>query len=122
MRKFLNREERNFSSIFRKCCLTKFDKVIALTESDKKMWNLPNIFVIPNFSNIQLHERNGRKSKVAISAGRLESVKGYNRLIATWVIVAQKCPDWQLEIWGEGSCEKVFNDKLMLCIFHQLFI
>ena len=100
---FKSRGKKFLVQYLRKCCLTKFDKVIALTESDKKMWNLPNIFVIPNFSNIQLHERNGRKSKVAISAGRLESVKGYNRLIAAWVIVAQKCPDWQLEIWGDGA-------------------
>lgn len=102
--------------------MTKFDKVIALTESDKKMWNLPNIFVIPNFSNIQLHERNGRKSKVAISAGRLESVKGYNRLIAAWVIVAQSVRTGNWKFGVKEVCEKVFNDKLMLCIFHQLFI
>lgn len=109
---FKSRGKKFLVQYLRKCCLTKFDKVIALTESDKKMWNLPNIFVIPNFSNIQLHERNGRKSKVAISAGRLESVKGYNRLIAAWVIVAQKCPDWQLEIWGEGSLRESLQRQI----------
>ena len=109
---FKSRGKKFLVQYLRKCCLTKFDKVIALTESDKKMWNLPNIFVIPNFSNIQLHERNGRKSKVAISAGRLESVKGYNRLIAAWEIVAQKCPDWQLEIWGEGSLRESLQRQI----------
>lgn len=109
---FKSRGKKFLVQYLRKCCLVKFDKVIALTESDKKMWNLPNTFVIPNFSNIQLHERNGRKNKVAISAGRLESVKGYNRLIAAWVIVAQKYPDWQLEIWGEGSLQESLQQQI----------
>lgn len=47
---FKSRGKKFLVQYLRKCCLTKFDKVIALTESDKKMWNLPNIFVIPNLA------------------------------------------------------------------------
>lgn len=61
---FKSRGKKFLVQYLRKCCLVKFDKVIALTESDKKMWNLPNTFVIPNFSNIQLHERMVEKTKL----------------------------------------------------------
>lgn len=100
---FKSRVKRYLVQYLRKRCLTKFDKVVALTESDKKMWGMQNILVIPNFSNIQQHQVGCRKNRVAVSAGRLETVKGYERLIHAWAIIAHKYPDWQLEIWGNGS-------------------
>ena len=33
-------------------------------------------------------------------------------MIAAWVIVAQKCPDWQLEIWGEGSLRESLQRQI----------
>lgn len=100
---FKSRAKKHLIQYLRKYCLTKFDKVVALTESDKEMWGLQNMLVIPNFSNIQQHGESSRENKVVISAGRLEYVKGYDRLISAWALVAKKHPDWQLEIWGEGS-------------------
>lgn len=100
---FKSRAKKHLIQYLRKYCLTKFDKVIALTETDKEMWNLQNILVIPNFSNVQQCEESNGKNRLAISAGRLESVKGYDRLISAWASVALKYSDWQLEIWGEGS-------------------
>lgn len=100
---FKSRAKKHLIQYLRKYCLTKFDMVVALTESDKEMWGLQNMLVIPNFSNVQQHGESSRKNKVVISAGRLESVKRYDRLISAWTTVVQKYPDWQLEIWGEGS-------------------
>lgn len=33
-------------------------------------------------------------------------------MIEAWVIVAQKCPDWQLEIWGEGSLQESLQQQI----------
>lgn len=109
---FKSRVKMHLVQRLRKCCLAKFNGVIALTESDKEMWNLRNILVIPNFSNIQQHEENSGKNNIVISAGRLESVKGYDRLIAAWAIIVQKYPDWQLEIWGEGRLRNRLQQQI----------
>lgn len=109
---FKSRAKEHLIQYLRKYCLTKFDKVIALTESDKEMWGLQNILVIPNFSNVQQYKENSRNNKIAISAGRLESVKGYDRLISAWAAVSKKYPDWQLEIWGEGSLRNQLQQQI----------
>lgn len=109
---FKSRIKKSLIQHLRKCCLAKFDNVVTLTESDKKKWKLQNILVIPNFSNIQQHRESNRENKVAISAGRLELVKGYDRLISAWMIVAQKYPDYQLEIWGEGSQRSCLQQQI----------
>lgn len=109
---FKSQIKKSIIQSFRRYCLAKFDKVIALTESDKAMWGLQNIFVIPNFSNICQHEGSGKSSKVVISAGRLEKVKGYDRLISAWKTIARKHPDWQLEIWGEGSLRSRLQQQI----------
>lgn len=109
---FKTKFKKFFIMNLRKICLSKFDKVVALTEYDKKMWSLSNIVVIPNFSNIQKKEGKFRKNKIAISVGRLEPQKGYERLISAWAIVAQKYPDWQLDIWGEGSLRNSLQSQI----------
>lgn len=109
---FKSRAKKYLTQYLRKYCLKKFDMVVALTESDKEMWGLQNILVIPNFSNIQQHGESSRENKVVISAGRLEYVKGYDRLISAWALVAKKHPDWQLEIWGEGSLRKCLQQQI----------
>ena len=96
----------------RKICLSKFDNVIALNDSDKKKFCLQNIGVIPNFTSIEVRQIEEKKSNLVVSVGRLEHQKGYERLISAWVIVAQKCPDWQLEIWGEGSLQESLQKQI----------
>jgi len=44
-------------------------------------------------------------SKKVIVVGRYEWQKGYDRLLEIWKLVTRKHPDWQLDIYGEGSLE-----------------
>jgi glycosyltransferase involved in cell wall biosynthesis len=41
--------------------------------------------------------------KTAVSLGRLEPQKGHDRLIEAFAMVADKAPDWDMVIYGEGS-------------------
>lgn len=59
---------------------------------------------IPNFlehfpENISY---DGRK-KAALAVGRLNAVKGFDRLIEIFALIREREPDWQLRIVGEGS-------------------
>jgi glycosyltransferase involved in cell wall biosynthesis len=42
-------------------------------------------------------------AKTVLAAGRLAPSKGFDVLVDAWALVAAQHPDWQLNIWGEGS-------------------
>ncbi len=48
----------------------------------------------------------------AISMGRLESVKGFDRLISSWVDVVRSIPDARLYILGEGNDRGVLQELI----------
>lgn len=96
----------------RKFCLGRFNKVVALNNSDKEKSRLYNVIVIPNFTSVEIRQIQKVKSNTIVSVGRLELQKGYDRLISAWALVAKKHPDWQLEIWGEGSLRKCLQQQI----------
>lgn len=62
------------------------------------------VVCVPNFlehypENIKLSE----KERLVVAAGRLERVKGFDRLIRCFAQVHEVQPEWKLEIIGEGS-------------------
>lgn len=100
---FKNPVMRDFLRVFRRFCISRFDRAIVLTPSDKDNWNLRNIEVIPNFTNISFKGIYPTESKTALSIGRLEHQKDFQLMVKAWKIVNQKHPDWHLNIFGEGS-------------------
>ena len=95
--------KRHFMMWLRKSFLKRYDKFIVLTEHDRKMWNAPTVEVIPNFTNIKRVEHSGLSHKRAICVGRLEHQKDMPMLVRAWRLVAERYPDWVLDIWGRGS-------------------
>lgn len=103
----------------------KADKIICLTQDDAKEYKVAkNVEVIPNFINLPTHTVKDYNCKKAIAVGRLETQKGFDRLINCWINVAQQHPDWQLDIYGEGSQhtalqkqidELKLNNQIKLC-------
>ena len=47
-----------------------------------------------------------------ISAGRLTSQKGFERLISVWKEVNKRYPDWSLAIYGTGEDEEALRDQI----------
>ena len=82
------------------------DALAVLTEEDRrdyetalaptKVVRLPN--AVPPLSGGLARP----ESKVAVAAGRLNSQKGFDLLVAAWRPVAAAHPDWQLRIYGRG--------------------
>ena len=98
-----NKPIRRFRNWFYK----KFRCVVVLTEADAKKYERCNVNVqtIPNmlpYKTIQDISVQYRRKRL-ISVGRLQYEKGYDLLLLAVKNVFQKHPDWQLDIYGEGS-------------------
>ncbi len=80
--------------------ILKYNKLIVLTYEDKEFWNHKNKEVIYNMKTITSKQRADLSNKKAISVGRLDYEKGFDRLIKSWSILENK--EWILEIYGDG--------------------
>lgn len=92
--------------------LSKYDRIIILTNEDKKNWDLSNIEIIHN--PLTFYPKNFSKceNKKIISVGRLEKQKGYDILIDIWNLISKKYPEWILEVYGEGSERESLKNKI----------
>lgn len=92
----------------------KIDKLIVLTNQDKKQWDKTNknVLHIPNPATFEIRELKNTDNKIAIAVGRLDPQKGYTMLIDTWSIVREKHPDWILNIFGTGDLQEQLENKI----------
>ncbi|WP_445738574.1 glycosyltransferase family 4 protein [Mariniflexile sp.] len=88
---------------------SKYDYLALLTEDEKQYYKSNNTVVIPNpLTNFPKKHAKLTYNKV-ISAGRIAPVKGFEKLIQAWELVAIKYPEWILEIYGEGEKDYVMT-------------
>lgn len=92
-----------FNAAIRKWVFSKQDLLIVLTQADNRQWGLPNMVVVPNPVTIDTLEQSSLSEKQVLAAGRLTAVKGFDKLLEVWQIVASRHPDWRLKICGEGE-------------------
>lgn len=92
----------------------KFDRFVVLSHEDKSYWGeMKNIVVIPNaLSRKKSYSCSSLLNKRAIAVGRYTYQKGFDRLIDAWKIVHEYCPDWQLDIVGEGEDKIVLENQI----------
>lgn len=90
----------NLGIKFKKYAASKFDKFIVLSEDSQSEWQVSNRVVIPNpnwLSNVTVSDLSNKKVLVV---ARHSYEKGIDRLLEVWNLVAQKHPDWILEVYG----------------------
>ena len=87
--------------------------VVTLTEQDAQEWRkAKRVEIIPNFSSMPISNISTGKNKKVIAVGRLEWQKGYDRLLSIWAETSRSHPDWQLNIYGEGSLKKELANQI----------
>ena len=96
-----------FSRFWSKSLLTKaqqLNRLVVLTETDKKSWpELNNVVAIPNPLAFTPPPVNTNPEKRVIAVGRYSREKGYDRLLQAWAVVQEVCPEWSLTIFGDGD-------------------
>lgn len=84
--------------------LRKLDSFVVLTESDKESWiELSNVQVIPNPLSFKPTSRSQLTNKQVIAVGRYCHEKGYDHLLQAWAMVQKACPEWRLDVYGDGD-------------------
>lgn len=92
----------------------KADKLVVLTQSDKKFYSkfIKNVEQIPNsipFSNDIFPNYNNKR---IISVGRIEEVKGFDYLIDAFYLIYKKYSEWTLHIVGDGTQKQILEDEI----------
>ena len=92
----------------------KYDKIVLITKADKTgSWeNWDKVTIIPNFVSPYLGKMSDCESRIAISAGRLHSLKNFQSLINVWELVHRRHPEWKLQIWGEGEEREILQSQI----------
>ena len=99
--------------------INKFDRLVSLTEGDANEWRKHislDIEVIPNpltYYPLTLSDESVHRPFRIISAGRLEEVKGFDMLIDAFSLISDKCPEWRVDLFGQGSCEKKLRMQII---------
>lgn len=92
--------------------LKKLDRFVVLTDSDKKAWyELDNVEVIPNPLSFTSITSSNHTNKRIIAVGRYCHEKGYDHLLQAWASIQNKCPEWRLDVYGDG--DRSSYDKLI---------
>lgn len=97
--------------------LKKLDRFVTLTEKDREAWTeLSNVCVIPNpvsFPSVKLSQQTEKR---VIVVGRYCHEKGYDDLLTIWASVQYRCPDWRLDVYGDGdrSAYELLVDKCQI--------
>lgn len=85
-----------------------YDFSVFLSREEAEVVGGRNACVIPNFiQSLPLGIASSDKKNQVIAAGRICRVKGFDRLVEVWALLADKLPDWQLHIYGDGERQDV---------------
>lgn len=90
-------------------------KVIVLTNHEKKVYNsigCENVEIIPNAYSFQPSHQAILKNKIVLSVGHFNEQKRRDLLVESWMLVAEKHPDWKLQIIGEGHLKDDIIDTI----------
>ena len=112
MKKYLRDFQNNYSNIDYFVLLTEGLKseVEEIMQGHNKK---TRCIAVPNFlEDVSINVELEQKEKTVVTVGRLHPVKGFERLIELWQMVAKNHEDWKLKIIGGGSIEKKLRKKV----------
>lgn len=81
----------------------KYDAFVVLTHEDAESWKgYDNLHVINNMLSFEPQKTSTCIEKRVIAVGRLDFQKKFDRLLEIWALVNKECPEWGLDIFGQG--------------------
>ncbi|GAA0401771.1 hypothetical protein GCM10009530_62050 [Microbispora corallina] len=107
----------------------RLDAVVTLTDADAAEYAAildgarTRLATIPNALTPAVRTPAAPNSKIIVAAGRLTRQKGFDLLVEAFAAVADKHPDWQLRIYGDGK-ERAKLQRLIhrLHLYNHVFL
>ena len=108
-----------YRGVLRDRALKTFDLICVLLDRYKPLYPpeiqarirvIPNIVRHPRY-RFPWHQR----PPLVIAAGSFAPVKRFDLLIEAWAQVASVCPEWKLEIWGDGALRDHYDSLIEAC-------
>ncbi len=112
----LSIKEKLYNFLFQKLITMCSDKIVVLTEREKKAYSseynvsYERMECIYNFIDNELTTENveyNKESKTIISVGRINESKGYEYLVLVAAQVLKAHPEWNWHIYGDGNQEYI---------------
>lgn len=113
---------RNFNPFNKLFFLTELraERIVCLTRGDAKEYKYAKrVDIIPNYINDVKSHVQDYSVKKAIAVGRLEYQKGFDILIDCWKEISKQHPDWQLDIYGEGTYREELQNQIDTLQLHE---
>jgi glycosyltransferase involved in cell wall biosynthesis len=108
---------------------SKLDAVVVLTRDDERDYGQvlararTRVARITNALPRLRGEPARAREKVVLAAGRVTWQKGFDLLIAAFIPVAQKHPDWKLRIYGDGArFERLRRRIIRRGVYNNVFL
>ena len=91
-------------------------QLVALTKGDADNWSkyCKNVSVIPNpvtFIPERINDVVKQPNRI-IAVGRLHAQKGFDLLIESFSLIANKIPDWYIDVYGHGIDEILLRNMI----------
>ena len=114
----LDAREGRFVRYCQKLATKKADKVIVLGDRDLEDYQTryprsSNIKRIYNPIAFEISNNIDVNNKVVIAAGRYSYQKGFDMLLESWEKIADRVPDWELRIFGDGEEKENFQSFIL---------
>ena len=92
----------------------QYDQIVVLSSADALAWKRHTDKVSLIFNPVTINNAivSSCDAKSVISVGRLDYAKGFDYLISAWKLVAQKHPDWSLDIYGDGELRPQLQEQI----------
>ena len=124
-----NRFMAGFTRLYYLHCLKNFKRcasLVVLTENDARHWrnHSENVVVIPNpvtFYPDKVDDVQKEEGRI-LCVGRLNAQKRIDRLIKAFSMVADKYPEWHVDVYGEGELRDSLQMQINSCHLESRFI
>ena len=84
--------------------LRKLDKLVVLTEEDRKSWvELNNVVTIPDPLSLSPITISSLTEKRVVAIARYSHEKGIDLLLKAWSKAEKETSDWRLDVFGDGD-------------------
>ena len=90
------------------------DQFVVLSENDRHIYQKMgcDALVIPNANFRPVQARSSLNTKMILAAGRIEEVKGFDRLVQAFAQIADGNQEWKLCICGGGTLEGKLKEQI----------